>query len=83
MITRYDDHDPAEHHIYMARLNRRWAHNYRNSSAVLLREGPPPQFYWHMREAIRWIQTGKKRRENYANLMRNFAQEVREKIIRN
>ena len=60
-------HDAAEHHIYMAAHNRKYAHAYRRFHEAM--GFPiPGQFYYHMREAIRWIQVGKFKREEYRKM---------------
>lgn len=61
-----DSHTPINHRLFMAQFNRKHAHAYRVGSRRLGAE-IPGQFYWHMREAIRWIQIEKYHRsENHA-----------------
>ena len=60
-------YDAASHHIHMAAYNRRQAHAYRRFYTAMGYE-IPGQFYWHMREAIRWIQAGKHQRKEYADI---------------
>jgi hypothetical protein len=60
-------HDAASHHIYMAKYNRETAHKYRRFHQ-LFDQSIPGQFYWHMNEAIRWIQVGKMHRKQHAEI---------------
>lgn len=64
-------HDAADHHIYMATYNRRQAHNYRRLYLAMGYE-IPGQFYFHMREAIRWIQVGKMLRADYQAIQEKY-----------
>lgn len=54
----------SDHAMHMAQFNRQHAHAYRRIHKILA-QGMPEQFYWHMREAIRWVQIAKIRRDFY------------------
>jgi hypothetical protein len=56
-----DQHTAMNHRIYMADFNRKAAHSYRRRPTIYGKN--PEQFHWHMREAIRWIQVEKFRRD--------------------
>lgn len=44
--------------LRMAQYNRQTAHAYRRFAKTF--GNPPPElFYWHMKEAIRWVQVEK------------------------
>lgn len=54
----------TDHALHMAAFNRRFAHAYRRQHQ-LFGDPPPELFHWHMREAIRWVQIAKIRRNFY------------------
>ena len=58
-----DEHNAMNHRLYMANFNREAAHSYRRRH--LIYGNDPAQFHWHMREAIRWVQVEKFRREQF------------------
>lgn len=62
-----NQHTAMNHRLYMANHNRKAAHAYRRFHRIF--DGQlPGQFYWHMKEAIRWIQIEKHEREMTCSL---------------
>jgi hypothetical protein len=58
-----DEHNAMNHTIYMASFFRKTALSYLRRPTIYGKD--PAQFHYYMRQAIKWIQIAKYRRERF------------------